>query len=369
MVDSLRGADFQARNTLLAVRTADPARRAAGLAGELGLGGVNGRRSLAKTGRLFAWAMAAATESGNTTAVVFTTQMSGVASFTAGHFAESLEKSNLAASRYAEECSGVDWELTTTQSFALLALYLLGRWHEHAERLPRIVRHADARGNRYGAIALPLVTHSYIASLVTDEPDLAHASIERGLSAWTYTTFPSHHYAALVGHGEAHLYVGDGARALEAIDAQWSAVKRSHLLRVLYRNVQMRSLRGRASLSAARRVTGVERARLLSQARREAHQLLRLRQPWALALGHLLEAGVSSFGGNTSETEGYLRRSENLFVSAEMSQYVAAARWRLAQIRPSLAAEQAEADRWMADQGVKRPDRIADMLAPGLWDK
>jgi hypothetical protein len=48
-----------------------------------------------------------------------------------------------------------------------------------------------------------------------------------------------------------------------------------------------------------------------------------------------------------------------------MSLHAAAARWRLGQL--GQASQLADADAWMKKQGIRNPQGMTDMLAPGTY--
>jgi hypothetical protein len=78
---------------------------------------------------------------------------------------------------------------------------------------------------------------------------------------------------------------------------------------------------------------------------------------------------VANVEGDVSGAEGALRRAIELAESAEMSLHAAAARFRLGALvggdQGRAMIQQAEVT--MKTQGVRIPERYAQMLTPGLW--
>jgi serine/threonine protein kinase len=368
MVDVVRGADFQARYTLLALKSGEPRRLALGIAAEIALGGMDGKRSREDTERLFKSAIRLATESDSPHALALATSMKGVASWIGGDWIDCYEKNVLAASIFTEKCSGVSWELTTANTFELSALAFLGRWREHAVKFPKLIQQAQVLGDRHGAISFPLIAYTYIHSLAANRPGEAHTMISHALAAWPYRNFQMQHCDALVGEAETYLYAGEATGALDAIRRDWKRLQQSQLLQIQFYRILMIGLRARANLLAAARPPHRERERLLRAVRRDARLLMTLRPEWAVAIGNLLQAGISTIKGASSEAEAYLRTAENLFATTQMEHYLASVRLRLSQLRPALTHERELASRWMTEQGVENPLRLADMLAPGIWD-
>jgi hypothetical protein len=175
------------------------------------------------------------------------------------------------------------------------------------------------------------------------------------------------HCDALIGQTDTHLYIGDGQGALDALDHNWSALRRSNLLRVGFYRVMITVLRGRAKVAIASTAANRERRKLLQSALRDALKLIKLHQNWAVGFGNLLRAGICSVDNNFEEAERYLNLSTKEFAAAKMDQYLAVVRRRLRQLRPEMKADGGNENSWIIDQGVVNPERIADMLAPGAW--
>jgi len=365
MVDVLRGADFQTQYTLLALKSGEPSRVSLGLAAELAMGRMDGGRPRAETERLFASALRLANDSHDPRAVAFATSMKGVASWIEGDWADCWEKNDLAATLFRDKCSGVGWELTTAHTFALSALVFMGRWRELPRVLPVLIQQAEARGDRYGAVSLPLIAYTYVNSLAADRPDDAQAMIRKAIADWPYPDFQMQHCDALVGEVETYLYEGKVYAALDEIARNWKAVERSQLLHVQIYRVLMHGLRGRTSLAVAA-ADGSGRTRLLRATRQDASRLLRLRPRWAVAMGHALHAGAASLEDRREDAERHLRQAADLFAQTRMDHYLAAVRMRLHQLRPELTEERDRAARWMTDQAIVNPDRLAAVMVPGF---
>ena len=138
----------------------EPSQVALGLAAELAGGAIDGVRRGSKTEELFSVAMAMATKAKDEHAIGFTTSMRGVVSWFIGDWHDCYEKSVAASKIFRERCSGVAWELTTANTFALSSLVFLGRWRDHAAAIPELVLQAEERGDRYGAASLPLLAYA-----------------------------------------------------------------------------------------------------------------------------------------------------------------------------------------------------------------
>jgi hypothetical protein len=91
------------------------------------------------------------------------------------------------------------------------------------------------------------------------------------------------------------------------------------------------------------------------------------RMAWADPLAALVEAGVAHVAGDPTRARAQLETAIRGLEAADMMLYAQAARRRHGQLVGGSegAAEVAQADAWMAAAGVRRPDRMAAMLAPG----
>jgi hypothetical protein len=81
----------------------------------------------------------------------------------------------------------------------------------------------------------------------------------------------------------------------------------------------------------------------------------------------MIDAGVQTIRGRDEAARAALTQAEAGFRAAAMPLHAAVARWRLAELGGSPAAQLGAARAWFRSRGVARPDRIAAMLAPGAW--
>jgi len=372
MVDVMRGAAFQAHYTFLAVESGDPYRIALGLAGELALGGVNGSRPEKKTKALFDSAMNCTNQVPNQAqqayAIALTTSMMGVASYNNGDFQRCLESSRSARDRYAAQCTGADWEITTASCFDLASMFLLGRWSEHARSFPALVQQAETRGDRHGAISLPLVGYTYVHALVADRPGEARSVLDGALEKWPYKEFQMQHGDRLIGEVESYLYEGNGEAALRCLDRDWRAVKKSRLLQIRFYDVMLHALRGRARLARIVQADSRSRPEGVRAIKADARRLIAMGDSWAEGFGHLLNAGIETITGKRPRVAESLQRAQEKFEKVGMDQFTAVVQYRLSQIQNGDVKARLAADTWMKAEKIMNPGRLADMLAPGRWD-
>lgn len=257
------------------------------------------------------------------------------------------------------------WEIDTARLYALWSLFYLGEIRELTERVPRLQREANERGDRYGEAGLSTGLAVVAALAPGNKPiEDIQARTHEVLVRWSRAGYHVQHLWRLIANVLCRLYVGDGRRAWHAIDSSWKQLERSTLLRLQYARVEARYLRAIAALGAASEST--DRARLLHAASRCAHQLGREGVPWATALGLLVRGCSAAQCGEDQAAESLLGDAAAACERASMGLFASVARRRRGEVTAGTrgAALVAEADRWMVAQGIQSPANVAAMLAP-----
>jgi len=366
IVDPIRGADFQARHLLLALRAGEPYRVARGVAAEVGYAATRGGRARRRIARLRAAAEALAARAGAPHAIGFSRLSAGTAAFFLGEFRRALDVCREAEAILRERCAGVAWEVATAQLFLLWSLYYLGEVADLRARVQSLLDEAEARGDRYAATSLRIGLMS-TRWLAADDPDGARRDVEEAMRSWSERGFHLQHSNDLLGRAQIDLYAGDAAGARRRIEEAWPALEGSLLLRVQHIDVVMRHLRARCALAAAAG-GGAGAASLLAAAGREARAIERERMAWSDPLARLVLAGIAAVRGDPATTAAALAAAAEGFDAAGMGLYAAAARRRHGQVQggDEGRARVAAADAWMSARDVRRPARMAAMLAPGF---
>ena len=370
IVDTIRGADFQARGLLLALRLGEPGRIARALGAETGFNVSTGRvaraRILAAEALRIGSQLADAYVLGSATAAG-----AFVAYFGDNAWRRALELFLSAGEHFRRELQA-GWEIDTIQLFVCLCRLYLGDIGELVRTVPGFVREAERRGDRYMAVTLR--TRIPLAWLVRDDPDGADRDVASAIRSWmpAARTLQVQHFFALHSRCEIALYRGDPASARALLEERRKALGRSLLLRVLMIHAETLHLDGRIALAeAALEDPGAPaRRQALRRARRVAKQLGRFRLPVARAWSLLLRASVAQLEGAGAEASVLLRNALADLDAGETALYATAARWRLAEIvgGPEGETLAARARAWMAAQGVRNADRLVAMLLPG-WPR
>jgi hypothetical protein len=367
-VDMLRGANFQARHLLLALRAGEPYRITRALSLEIAFQAMGGSRSRKRTARVSAAARSLAERVAHPHTTGLSTLMEGVAAWLDGRWKTSYESFARAEAMLRERCTGVFWEIMSAQLFQLASLFYLGELRELSRRLPALLKEAVERGDLLRATFLRIGYCSHVAWLVADDPGQARSELKEGLDGWRRGDFDYLHIWARAAQTDISLYSGEkpaGGRVAE----RWLPFARS-----LNRFVQVGFVRGLESRARARLALAAssadarERDALLRGAERQAQAILAENTSWGAPLAQMVLAGVASLRGDAPQATLLLSQAEEGFAGADMALHATAARRRRAELEGDAGREGvAAADAWMSGQGIVSPARLTQMLAPGRW--
>jgi hypothetical protein len=370
VVDTIRGADYQARHLSLALKTGEPYRVGRALAVEIAytaLGGSRaGARQRARQQQLIAIAEALATRVAQPETFARLQLVKGTAAFFQGDWRQAhdvLER----AEPMLRECAGVTWELDTAHLYHLLALFYLGEVRELSARIPLFLKEARERDDRTAATNLR-TRASYIMHLAADQPTHALDDVREGMAGWTSHGYHAQHSWELYARGEIDLYCGNGPDAWKRIQEHWTPLRRSLLLRIQAVRIESLYLRARSAVAAARIAEAASEVRaLLASAQRDAARLMRERSGWGAALAALVLSGTASLTGDRESAITQLQAAEGAFQDLSMHLHRAVSLRRRGElVGGSQGAELVRrADEWVAAQGIRNSARMADMLAPG----
>jgi serine/threonine protein kinase len=363
MVDTIRGANFQTLHLRLALDAGEPFRVARALALEGGFSATGGGPTAKRTARVQKMAEELATRVGDPYALGWARGTAGAAAALEGRWKEGLRLTGEAEDIFLSRCGNIAWELSSFQFFLIYSLAFLGRTRELCSRVPESLRHAEERGDLYGAAAHRLALANLVW-LCHDEPDEAHRKIAEAMVHWSRESFQVEHFWEMLAGTQAELYSDQPEAAWKRLTGAWDKLAASLLLRVQLTRIEASHVRARAALAHARRSPG-ERAALLKLVRRIAHQILGEEMPWGTPLGHLLLAGAFAVEQRNEQAAASLQTAIAGLDAADMALYARAARRQLARLRGD-GAEVAAADAWMQDELIKRPERMTAMLVPGF---
>jgi hypothetical protein len=368
VIDPIRGADFQARHLLLALRAGDPYRIACGLAAEASFSASVGGAAAARTERLVQAAEALAEQVGHPNALGYAAFARAFTGYLVGRWRESRELFDRAEALFRARCAGVTWWIDTTQYLAMESLFYGGEIAELCRRVPAVLADAHVRGDLYAATHMQLgIPHTYW--LFRDDLDGARRHAQRGMAGWSAAGFHVQHESHQLAEVQTLLYAGDGAGAHRRVLEVWPALRRSAIFTVELARINAYHERARAALAAAAELPASSgaRRRLIADAERAVRRIAARPVAWGRALARLDTAAIRDLAADRAGALAGLAAAIAALDGAGMALYAAVARHRRGQLAGDHAGRAAAdaAAAWMREQGIVRPERVAAMLLPG----
>ncbi len=361
LADAVRGADFQTRHLLLALDAGEPYRVARALAMEGSFLATTGNLKRAEAIRDQAVELARRVDHPH--ALGLATMQVGMVAYFKGAWRQASEALAEAHRMFRESCRGVVWEMTMCRRFSIASHTYLGEISELRQRLPLHLAETKERGDTYLSNAARARTMVWLAADDTATALRYLATVEAKEATMGFTI---RRYNELLARVQAELYCGNPRSAWLRLEQRWPQIRRSLLLRI--RLARVEALQARARVALANAAAGVAVRSMLRLARRNAAKIAAARMPWADPMSALLLAGAAQVSGDRTQCRKLLRRAERGFEAAEMGLYVAVTRRRLGEVLADDLGQGLieEADAWMQGQGIERPDRMTQMLAPGF---
>lgn len=365
VVDVIQGAYYQTRSLRLAFKSGDRRRIALALGWEAVHSASQGRPARNRTRRLVGLAGRVAAEVDDPHAVGMAILADGSDDYFNSRFPRAVPTLARAATVFRDRCTGVTWELDTSQTFATWALLYMGELAEMSGRFQAFHREARARGDRYMASTMGVYPGA-IARLAADEPGEARELADSSINDWSRTGFHVQHLNHFYGLMYIHLHEQDGPAAWDLAERTLPRLRRSLLTRVEHVAIDCLQLRVRAALAAA--TTANDPAPMLAAARTLARQLARRRTTWGRPVATLARAGVAHLRGDRDAAVELLRAGADQAEAMALGLFAAAARRHLGTLigGDEGRAGVERADAWMAAREIKNPERMAHGYLPGF---
>ena len=256
------------------------------------------------------------------------------------------------------QCVGVAWEIASAQLHWLVSAFFAGNVQIMRERIPVWLREARQRRDLFQRSVLQSGLPSFYW-LVVDRPERARELVAEAIEPWSNRGFHLQHYFAVWAEGHINQYERNTDAALARWQAQWSALEKSRIQHVQFVRISSHDARARCALTTA--LAG--HAEAASVAKADARTIEKERMPWGNALALMLQASLSALEGSRESAMRLLVRAIAASAAAGMSMHKICCELRVAQVREDAAAL-AAARAWLCEQGVVRPDRIADVILP-----
>jgi hypothetical protein len=281
----------------------------------------------------------------------------GSAAALSGQFRAGLDNCERAVALFRRECTGVFWEVSSMELFSLWCLLYQGRIRDLSERVPRMIEQADERGDAFSATNLRTGWPA-MRWIAADDPDAGRAEVAEAMAAWVRGPFHIQHYYELLALSHFDLYSGDVSRAWSRLDERWPSLRRSRLFSIQNVRVGLHGLRGRLALAHGNVIAAGRAAAAL-----EHEQAM-----WAHGLATLLRAGCARVEGDDERCAAALAYAEARFAQTGMELHVQVARARRGELVAGATGRtlRDEALAWMRAQGIRRPEQMTALWAPGF---
>lgn len=358
MADNLRAALYNTRSLRAALDLGDPVRAAIALATEsIFRGSVDVR----KPRDLLERARALAEETGDETARAWVSGADATLDALTLEHPDVVNGLLRAEAYFQERTRGNGWALDSLKLVRGLTQRLLGEVEALRARLPEDLADAQRRGDRY--LETTLLRGATQIWLCDGDVARAREAIEG--SAWTSFRdgFHIQHWLELEGHAEIDLYEGNASTTLDRFRGEHRALRLSLVARLQRPRILSRTTRGKLLLSRA--ATRRDRTALI-ECTWLAKQLWNEDVGYARVRALLLRAGVAGLRRDHDTAITALRDAIAIADRIGLALTAAVARRRLA---ARLGGDEgrslkATSDRWMHDQRIAEPSRIADVEAP-----
>jgi tetratricopeptide (TPR) repeat protein len=370
LTDVLRGHRFQTMNLRLSLDSGVPANILRALATEIIYQGIKGPEATAQLQTLLDLAQRLLVEQPDPLLRGAIETAGGAAATVRGEWKVARERCERGERLLREECTGAVWELDTAMIYGTRTLFYLGELAELKRLLPQRVREAHERGDLYLATNLGVGYSMVHMCLADDDGAAARRQSVEALAKWTYagTHLPQVH--DLLGQTCVDLYEGDHAAAEARLAASWPEVAKTMYLRMDHMRILFGNLRARVALvaAAARPAGSKERAQRVAAATKIVRALRREKPAWGQAICALTEASLACASGDVASATARFADAERQLAAVDMALHAAAARRQQGVLAggDAGAALVADADAFMRGQGIRRPERFAELFAPGL---
>ncbi len=364
MVDPITASEYATRCLLTALAAGEPSRVARALCGEAIVAALQGPGGEDRSRRALDLARDIGQRSDSLLVMGLSAIAAGIGAFLRGQWKTAREWSDRAEPILAELCTGSDWELALARLIGLQATFFLGDLEPLCRRVPDLVADADTRGDAFASTALRIGLPNLTWLLRGDEEAAArHLTLaQEGRSGSQIDLFD---FALLFGKANTRIYCGESKRALDSVDRRWRDWDHAPLLHVQLLRLQAWDLRGRCLLAA---VADREAPRsALEGIDGLARSILREGAPWARPLALILQACSAQLSSQQERAIALFGQAEDACVQCDMAFHAAIARRRLGRLLGGAAGTRLldESAEWMAAHGVREPDRITEVFAPG----
>jgi serine/threonine protein kinase/tetratricopeptide (TPR) repeat protein len=368
--DPLLAALFQARHLNLSLKTGHVFHAAIALAAEVAHSSARGESGRERTERTATQATALAQRLADALPRGLLALARGIAAFHFGRWQEAIGVFDRAEQILRGECVGAGYEVTTAQAFRLVTMFMLGEMRTLGARMANFIAEARERDDAWADTFLragPQVGYW----LADDDLPRARAELAYVQQRWPDDAPNLPRLWTFIGGMHIEFYAGEAASAWGRVGREWDDFSRSFLFHGQWGRVLLHVLRAGAALGRLHADHGEsERAGLLRVVEADLDGLKGERTLWATPFVELVNAGLMVVYKQHERAVQGLRAAEQGFRAVDMALYAAAARRRCGQFLGGSAGAElvGAADMAMNELGVRRPERMVRVLAPGFPD-
>lgn len=375
LIDPVRGADFQTRGLILALRSGELRRIARALALETAFLGASGtRRSLARARRLVDQVADLAKQEREPFLELWALAAAATTAYFSCEFREAADRLVIVEERLRQvglqELRSHDfglpargWELSSARIMHLWAVRQCGAMKELRTHFAHYLRDARQRGDRYAETTmLRSCTPVYLAD---DDPEEAERVVAE--STWQpldECRYHVQHFMALRARLMHELYRGDATGALQRLAPDIRRHERSLLNRFPTLRMEVQSLVGRLETLAA--TESSDPRSLLRRARRRTRACSRDVLPIGKLFGLQVSAAIAQVQRDPDESRRLLEALARRAADEKLVWVEAAARHRWGRL---IAGDEgaraiARSEQWAREQGIVDLDRFFEVVCP-----
>lgn len=364
MIDPVGATEYASRSLLLALSAGEPFRVARALCGEAVVAAVRGAPGSARVRKALDLARDIAQRTDSLRVMGMSAISAGIAAFLQGQWKTARGWCDRAEPILAELCSGSDWELALSRIIGLQAGFFLGDLDPLCNRVPELVVDADTRGDAFASTALRIGLPNLAWLLRGDEEAAARhlTTAQEGRKGSQTDLFD---FALLLGKANTRIYCGESKRALDSVERRWRALFSSPVLHTQLVRIQAWDLRARCLLAAVADREADSSA--LHRVEDLSRSIAREKTAWGRPLALVLGACVAQLSRQQERAIALFGQAEDACVQCDMMFHANVARRRLGRIMGGAAGARLldESAAWMFSGGVREPDRVAEVFAPG----
>jgi hypothetical protein len=346
VVDSMRGADFQTRALLLALRTG----LRPYIADTMVIEGMHQamQGNIKRAHEMLDHARKAFAAEPNDMMVGLLQGCAGAAEYVAGDPQKARELLAISEARF-RRVPGATWELSSSKLFFLFNARLIGDFRLIRTHYEQYLLEAQQRGDRYVESTMRRVCVTMW--LADDDPEEASRALERATWGPATAGFHVQHFHELVGVGEIALYTGKPLDEAQLADTL-KRLDDSMLLHLKTIRMQHAFLMGRLALASN------GSANIIAK---HARVLDKLDTPVSRVWAMMLRAATALRERDRARAEPLLQAIEDAARVSGMKLVGAVAKFRLAELRGD---DLEPASATMRELGVRVPAKIAALVMP-----